>query len=798
MRQICVYSLSLLLSIGLLAGAVEAQDYQWVKGYSAGAYVLDVPPGSSNVYTGGNFLGTVDFNPGSGTANLTAVGGPFDGYVAKYSASGGYQWAKRFGGTGYEWVSGIETDSSGNVFAVGHFSGTADFDPGSGTANLTASGIYDGFMLKLNSSGSYQWAKRIGGTGVTSIKGIQRDSAGNLFVVGLFNGTTDFNPGSGTTNLTASNQEDAYFAKYNSSGNLVWVKHINGSGQLLDPGLALDSSNNVYVSGTFSGSVNVIGATLSGTASRNLFVVKYNSSGSRLWSKVITGGNGSTAGRNEPIAVDSSNNVYRIGHFNGSISFAGQTVSSAGNNDVFLAKYNSSGSEQWIRRMGGSQDETGDAVTVDAAGDVYISGTYWGNGDWDPGSGTHTLTHKGYSDIYFGKYTSGGNLIWAHGVGSPGSGPLAGRDDSHDITVDGSGNVYINGLLGGTTDFDVSSGTANYNAAGYFAKYSQASSSGCVTPPSNMRAWYSFDSTSTVQDLAGSNNGVRVGPVATTGKVAGAYDFDGSNDYVYVNDNSALDFGSGDFSIDAWIKTTDTHGTIVSKRQYTGGKYVGYLLMVYNSRLLLQIGDSTNSWSNYYSSSMPTVNNGQWRLVAVTVDRNSSTGGKIYIDGNLVYTFNPTNRSGNISNAARLEIGRTTGGPDYFDGAIDEVELFNRSLTAGEISSLWAAGANGKCKTGVGNPDPLNVNLQCLSTTQGDYHSCFATATGGSGGNSFTWSYTGDGLMAPSGSSADVYINNCTGGLNVISVTVTDSASASDSASRFLSCSSCGSFICED
>ncbi len=222
----------------------------------------------------------------------------------------------------------------------------------------------------------------------------------------------------------------------------------------------------------------------------------------------------------------------------------------------------------------------------------------------------------------------------------------------------------------------------------------------CITPPANMRAWYPMDSASgsTVDDIAGSNDGVRVGPVSTTGQVAAAYDFDGSNDYVYANDSSTLDFGYGDFSIDAWIKTTDSNATIVSKRQVVSGKYVGYLFMVNGGKLLLQIGDTTNSWSNYHSSSMPSVNDGQWHLVAVTVDRSSTTGGRMYIDGNLVYTFNPTNRSGNTSNSARLEIGRTTGGGNYFDGAIDEVELFNRALSASEIASLWNAGDAGKCK----------------------------------------------------------------------------------------------------
>ncbi len=322
----------------------------------------------------------------------------------------------------------------------------------------------------------------------------------------------------------------------------------------------------------------------------------------------------------------------------------------------------------------------------------------------------------------------------------------------------------------------------------FFSFHADSSQAGeCVTPPSDLRAWYPMDSAagSTVEDLAGSNNGVRSGPVATTGKVAGAYDFDGSYDYVYVNDNSALNFGSGDFSVDAWIKTSDSDATIVAKRESLAGKYVGYWFMVNSGRLLLQIGDTTNGHFDYHNSLGPRVDDGQWHLVAVTVDRDNSTGGRMYIDGSLVYTFNPTNRSGDTSNSARLEIGRITPGHNYFNGAIDEVELFNRALDAGEVSDLWNAGANGKCKGG--NPDPLTVSLQCFGIVGEDqYRRCTATALGGSGGNSFSWSYSGNGTMTPSGNTA--IVDNCTGRRNVITVTVTDSAPSTAVASKSLFC----------
>ncbi|MEM6794744.1 MAG: LamG-like jellyroll fold domain-containing protein, partial [Acidobacteriota bacterium] len=177
----------------------------------------------------------------------------------------------------------------------------------------------------------------------------------------------------------------------------------------------------------------------------------------------------------------------------------------------------------------------------------------------------------------------------------------------------------------------------------------------------------------------------------------------------------------------------------------------------------------------------------------ITVDRSSTVGGRIYLDGQRIRNFNPRRVSGSLSNDERLEIGRNNSGSNHFNGLIDEVNLFDRSLTSSEIAEIWRADTFGLCKPGL-VPAPLTATLACVGVGvgvgvgAGDGYACQVTSVDGSGGNGFSWSYFGDGNLFPSGDSAQVMIGSCSGSLNHITVTVTDSSGASVSAARNLPC----------
>ncbi len=224
---------------------------------------------------------------------------------------------------------------------------------------------------------------------------------------------------------------------------------------------------------------------------------------------------------------------------------------------------------------------------------------------------------------------------------------------------------------------------------------------GCVEPPSEMVAWWPLDETSgtTSLDLAGFNNaGTQVnGPVPVAGKVLGGLQFDGINDYIEVPDNSELNFGTGNFSIDAWVKVqaNDSLGqlTIVNKIQFPLNR--GYSLYLSNGEVRLIL--SASSYMFYISSVH--VADGNWHHIAVTVDRTDPSGIKFYKNGIMLSSSDPTTNPGTITAISPLRIGTlsfTVG--DMFKGSLDEIEMFNRVLTNAEIVSIFAADSSGKCK----------------------------------------------------------------------------------------------------
>ncbi len=236
-----------------------AGNFVWAK--RMGGTDVDVSraialDGVGDVYTTGSFRGTVDFDPGPGTFNLTSAGG-FDIFISKLNANGNFVWAKRLGGTGEsEGGRAIALDGAGNVYTTGFFEGTVDFVPGPGTFNLTSAGSADIFVHKLNASGNFVWAKRLGGTGWDVPTAIALDGAGNVYTTGEFWGTADFDPGPGIFNLTSAGNWDIFINKLNASGNFVWAKRMGGTLNALARAIALDDAGNVYTTGSFSGTAD--------------------------------------------------------------------------------------------------------------------------------------------------------------------------------------------------------------------------------------------------------------------------------------------------------------------------------------------------------------------------------------------------------------------------------------------------------------------------------------------------------------------------------------------------------------
>lgn len=177
------------------------------------AYAIELDD-NENIFLGGYFKATVDFDVKAGVTDVTTNGAQ-DCYVVKLTPTKDLVWAKTFGGTGVDQVFGLQVASNGDVYTVGRFNNVVDFDPGAGTTNETAAGSsWDVFIHTLNASGDFQMVHTIGDSGTDLAKCIDINPAGDIYIVGTFAGTADFNPGSGTTELTADGTSDGFLIKY--------------------------------------------------------------------------------------------------------------------------------------------------------------------------------------------------------------------------------------------------------------------------------------------------------------------------------------------------------------------------------------------------------------------------------------------------------------------------------------------------------------------------------------------------------------------------------------------------------
>ena len=243
----------------------------------------------------------------------------------------------------------------------------------------------------------------------------------------------------------------------------------------------------------------------------------------------------------------------------------------------------------------------------------------------------------------------------------------------------------------------------------------------CTPAPSNLVSWWTLDGFSIqAADIAGANHGTRVNfPTSVKGMVGVAVKLNGTDQYVTVPDAASLDLGTSDMSVDAWVRPDTATGTraIIEKRDPTTGQ--GFALYLKSNEIGFAFGDAASSTLAGSGATVPT---GVWSHVAVTVDRSESDGAKIYVDGALVHTFDPTSFQGDIGTSTDLQIG--LGGPtgEYFSGTIDEVELFNRALSATEVQNIFGAGGAGKCKYTCTNSVESSIlagNEDAFITTDG-------------------------------------------------------------------------------
>jgi len=365
-------------------------------------------------------------------------------FVTGTGGGGGSLWSRRFGDTADDRGQGVAVDGGGNVAVTGHFDGTTDFGGGlvSSYVHPTLGPTVDIFVAGYSASGGYRWSRTMGSDSAEEGKGIATDGSGNVLVTG-YQGSFSVDYGGGPQYVRSGN--DIFVAKYSSAGSWVWSKTIGGYGYDQGNAIAADGSGNVFVTGFIGVSsigVDFGGGALYSAGASDVFLVKYSATGAHLWSKRFGGVSNDTG---MSVSADGSGNVVVAGMFEGAVDFGGGTaLTSAGLRDIFVAKYSSLGQHLWSKRFGSSGDDVAYAAAVDLAGDVALAGKFQGSVSFGGG----TLTSTGGDDAFAAKLSgvSGGH-VWSKDFGG------ASGDTATGVAVDGGSNVVVAGYYSGSVDF---------------------------------------------------------------------------------------------------------------------------------------------------------------------------------------------------------------------------------------------------------------------------------------------------------------------------------------------------------
>jgi hypothetical protein len=324
-------------------------------------------------------------------------------------------WNTFLGGGGSQHGFAIAADSSGNVYVAGESSGSWESPVRPYTANN------DAFAAKLGSDGSLIWNTFLGGSGFDRGTGIAVDGSGNIYVAGY----SDAAWGSPVSEYTAG--FDLFAAKLGSDGSLIWNTFLGGSDTDFGTGIAVDGSDNVFVTGSSAGTW---GAPVSAHAAggSDAFAAKLQSDGSLAWNTFL-GGGGYDSGY--AITLDGSNNVYVAGASSSSWGTPARAYTAG--TDGFVAKLQSDGSLAWNTFLGGGGYDSGYAITLDGSNNIYVAGA--SSSSW----GTPARAYTAGTDGFVAKLGGSGSLTWNTFLGS------GGQDYAYGIAVDGSDNVHVAG-----------------------------------------------------------------------------------------------------------------------------------------------------------------------------------------------------------------------------------------------------------------------------------------------------------------------------------------------------------------
>ena len=388
-------------------------------------------------------------------------------------------WARSLSGEGSETAEGVAVDRDSFLYMTGSYSDGIDLDPGPDTDSRSGEGTY---LVKIGQDGDYRWGRTWGESGndVERHKVAVSDN-GDVYVSGCFYGIVDFFPGPGIDNGGSEYGDNAYLSKFDSYGNFLWVRTWGDDGYAWCNDVAVDGVGNIYVAGGYNGFVDFDPGPGVDEHSDfwicDVFLSKFTPDGDFQWAVTWGGVDGVEC---VSVVVDANNDIFVTGNFGKTVDFdpglGVSKITSLGQQDIFLCRFNSSGEFIWARGWGGGYADFGNAVTVDTSGNVFVTGSFEQSVDFDPGPGVDMHWAIDKEDVFLSKFTSEGDFVWAATWGGEESDWVEG------IAADSKDNIYITGIFNGRVDFDPGAGAeerytpdtdsgflSKFDSSGYFS-----------------------------------------------------------------------------------------------------------------------------------------------------------------------------------------------------------------------------------------------------------------------------------------------------------------------------------------
>lgn len=347
----------------LLAKYDAAGNLQWVK--TAGGKRND--QGNTLKYRNG-FLYIAGFFEDTAWFENTMVlsKGESDAFIAKYDVNGNLIWITAAGGTNADFVSSIDVDATGNVYAAGSFETKVFID----TFQITTTNIYsESFICKLNNSGKVQWATATKGNNINLLTGIAVAGNSDVFVTGFFGGMFSID---NHTVYSNSPSYDILLARLDNSGNTQWIKTAGSNYEDAATAITLDKEGNPVITGYFAGTASFGNNTITYYDYNDVFTAKYDDTGNNLW---VRAGKGQQLNIGYAITTDADNNIFVTGVFQGTAVFDGYTVTGT-DREIFLVSYSPAGNLRWIQKAGGINTDCGLGIAVKNNSNVVVCGYY--------------------------------------------------------------------------------------------------------------------------------------------------------------------------------------------------------------------------------------------------------------------------------------------------------------------------------------------------------------------------------------------------------------------------------------